>query len=62
MWEPQPLTTLRAPKACRGENFTFFTLLCTVLGERILLKCILKEMGCEIELVGCCEHDDETLG
>jgi hypothetical protein len=25
MWEPQPLTTLRASKACRGENFTFFT-------------------------------------
>jgi hypothetical protein len=24
MWEPQPLTTLRASKACRGENFTFF--------------------------------------
>jgi hypothetical protein len=23
MWEPQPLTTLRASKACRGENFTF---------------------------------------
>jgi hypothetical protein len=23
MWEPQPLTTLRAFKACRGENFTF---------------------------------------
>jgi hypothetical protein len=25
MWEPQPLTTLRASKACRGENFTLFT-------------------------------------
>jgi hypothetical protein len=25
MWEPQPLSTLRASKACRGENFTFFT-------------------------------------
>jgi hypothetical protein len=24
MWEPQPLTTLRAFKACRGENFTFY--------------------------------------
>jgi hypothetical protein len=24
MWEPQPLTTLRASKACRGENFTFY--------------------------------------
>jgi hypothetical protein len=24
MWEPEPLTTLRASKACRGENFTFF--------------------------------------
>jgi hypothetical protein len=23
MWEPQPLTTLRVSKACRGENFTF---------------------------------------
>jgi hypothetical protein len=23
MWEPQPLTTLRASKACRGENFAF---------------------------------------
>jgi hypothetical protein len=23
MWEPQPLTTLRTSKACRGENFTF---------------------------------------
>jgi hypothetical protein len=23
MWEPQHLTTLRASKACRGENFTF---------------------------------------
>jgi hypothetical protein len=22
--EPQPLTTLRASKACRGENFTFY--------------------------------------
>jgi hypothetical protein len=22
MWEPQPLTTLRASKACREENFT----------------------------------------
>jgi hypothetical protein len=22
MWELQPLTTLRASKACRGENFT----------------------------------------
>jgi hypothetical protein len=27
MWEPQPLTTLRASKACREENFTF-TLVC----------------------------------
>jgi hypothetical protein len=34
----------------------------TVLGERILLKCILEEMACEIEVVGCCEHDDETVG
>jgi hypothetical protein len=25
MWEPQPLTTLRASKACRGENFTFIS-------------------------------------
>jgi hypothetical protein len=25
MWEPQPLTTLRASKACRGENFLPFT-------------------------------------
>jgi hypothetical protein len=24
MWEPQPLTILRASKACRGENFTFY--------------------------------------
>jgi hypothetical protein len=24
MWEPQPLTTLRASKACKGENFTFY--------------------------------------
>jgi hypothetical protein len=24
MWEPEPLTTLRASKACRGENFTFY--------------------------------------
>jgi hypothetical protein len=24
MWEPQPLTTLRASKACTGENFTFY--------------------------------------
>jgi hypothetical protein len=31
MWEPQPLTTLRASKACRGENFTFFTLLTVLL-------------------------------
>jgi hypothetical protein len=23
MWEPQPLITLRASKACRRENFTF---------------------------------------
>jgi hypothetical protein len=22
MWDPQPFTTLRASKACRGENFT----------------------------------------
>jgi hypothetical protein len=30
MWEPQPLTTLRASKACRGENFTLplYTLGC----------------------------------
>jgi hypothetical protein len=27
MWEPQPLTTLRDSKACRGENFTFYLLL-----------------------------------
>jgi hypothetical protein len=24
MWELQSLTTLRASKACRGENFTFY--------------------------------------
>jgi hypothetical protein len=24
MWEPQPLTSLRASQACRGENFTFY--------------------------------------
>jgi hypothetical protein len=24
MWEPQPLTTLRASKAFRGENLTFY--------------------------------------
>jgi hypothetical protein len=27
MWEPQPLTTLRASKACRGENFKLPALL-----------------------------------
>jgi hypothetical protein len=26
MWEPQLLTTLRASKACRGENFTFISI------------------------------------
>jgi hypothetical protein len=26
MWEPQPLTTLWASKACRGENFTSYLL------------------------------------
>jgi hypothetical protein len=30
MWEPQPLTTLRASKTCRGENFTFWRLKITV--------------------------------
>jgi hypothetical protein len=30
MWEPQPLTTLRASKACRGENFTFYLYLVNV--------------------------------
>jgi hypothetical protein len=29
MWEPQPLTTLRSSKSCRGENFTFFTFTCS---------------------------------
>jgi hypothetical protein len=32
MWEPQPLTTLRASKACRGENFTFYHTVKTVTG------------------------------
>jgi hypothetical protein len=27
MWEPQLLTTLRASKACRGENFTLLYLM-----------------------------------
>jgi hypothetical protein len=31
MWEPQPLTTLRASKSCRGENFTFTFLLVLLL-------------------------------
>jgi hypothetical protein len=37
MWEPQPLTTLRASKACRGEKFTFtftFSSILHILGER----------------------------
>jgi hypothetical protein len=25
MWDPQPLTTLRASKACSGKNFTFLS-------------------------------------
>jgi hypothetical protein len=25
MWEPQPLTTLRTSKACRGEKLYLFT-------------------------------------
>jgi hypothetical protein len=39
MWEPQPLTTLRPSKACRGENFTLpfyylqYSLLPTAGGE-----------------------------
>jgi hypothetical protein len=33
MWEPQPLTTLRASKACRGENFTFLPYLEETEGE-----------------------------
>jgi hypothetical protein len=35
MWEPQPLTTLRASKACRGENFTL-PFLCFQKGELYL--------------------------
>jgi hypothetical protein len=34
MWEPQPLTTLRASKACRGENFTFFIVFSSALAQR----------------------------
>jgi hypothetical protein len=33
MWEPQPLTTLRASKACRGENFLTFCRLCLLPGN-----------------------------
>jgi hypothetical protein len=44
MWEPQPLTTLRASKACRGENFTFKKLgkshLC-VFSHTVKQHCIL---------------------
>jgi hypothetical protein len=31
MWEPQPLTTLRASKACMGENFTFYLFTAKIL-------------------------------
>jgi hypothetical protein len=33
MWEPQPLTTLRTSKACRGENFTFYKLSPLVIAD-----------------------------
>jgi hypothetical protein len=39
MWEPQPLTTLRASMACRGENFTF-TLLCFRLFSVPVVVCL----------------------
>jgi hypothetical protein len=46
MWEPQPLTTLRASKACRGENFFFFTFLGLIKGYTYLHSCT-----CSIGLV-----------
>jgi hypothetical protein len=30
MWEPQPLTTLRASKACRGENLNLLDVCITI--------------------------------
>jgi hypothetical protein len=44
MWEPQPLTTLRASKACRGESFTFTFTICDwsvlVSSPESLLDCL----------------------
>jgi hypothetical protein len=44
MWEPQPLTTLRASEACRGENFTF-TLRAFNIGTLNLLDELLEDTG-----------------
>jgi hypothetical protein len=45
MWEPQPLTTLRASKACRGENFTFLPLERPRLTWKYGIKIDIREIG-----------------
>jgi hypothetical protein len=42
MWDPQPLTTLRASKACRGENFTFTLHRFSAVWAKVMLKHLLK--------------------
>jgi hypothetical protein len=41
MWEPQPLTALRASKACRGENFTL-----PFNGQGLWLKNVARSKKC----------------
>jgi hypothetical protein len=72
MWEPQPLTTLRASKACRGENFTFtylykwiyFHEICTL--TFLYVSCLLSHTrSCLINVTGFSIHtvlnDHHTL-
>jgi hypothetical protein len=44
MWEPQPLTTLRASKACRGENFTFTQTLQDCVASSVLYDAEAKKI------------------
>jgi hypothetical protein len=76
MWEPQPLTTLRASKACRGENFTFIIIIFIVLGRvwsvhlfvltvgalhfAVMLSCMLK-LSLEFVHLPFTEHDVSTV-
>jgi hypothetical protein len=35
MWEPQPLTTLRASKACRGENLIIIIIIIIIINFNV---------------------------